>query len=929
MILRTSSGAAVLDRPQTIAGFNTGVPLQLSYDPVRLPAQDAAMGVALASATLTVAPEFTSAEDAYLVTKAITTAPNVLAGQITDDASETGTGALYFQLSGAETALLSVSRVFWVEVLDSLGRTTELVRGALVSNESLTNGLPVVDATPSVQDYVDLQLQAVVDGVTTGDAATLTSANAHADVSAAAALAAAATAEKPWSTLTEVPLLVPSSATPAAGRIMYPTVPFSLNSAINFLAAQNPDLADGTLTGWTASDAANTSNVVANGRRWAQLSGIAAAGASLTAPTAAIPAFAMGRDLEVSMLVAGYVDKIVLRDQSGTTLRTLPLTLKLPDTSAPVRVTAILKATQLGTATGIVAKLFKGTDVTLALETLSVTEIQVAVAAATPVPLNRLGLSATGGTFTTYDEATRPAWLTTGWDESRTRAHLANQRRFGSTLVVWISADTLSTFDGAGVWTGFVEGYMQHLDRFLEICDDLGLSVVATIFSQTAWSGVAYSQQIVTNATVSAGYVNLCAAVAARYKESRALVALDICNEISTTLTEHLGYPQKLLYYPQARQFLTAAYQAIKSADPDRLALTSWSRPELAPIAPEEFCDAVGYTFHLGTSTDPATIPTTPVTNGDAALSYLIDQRLPMFASSGGASTTVTAADPDDGGTVKVLYRIPSVNSAFIRWFYTHLFDYGLEAFMPWHSPDVLYSSTTLALNAAGRAVQAAARTLPARPTRIGDPSAYPRSGGPITGTVVVTGNQLRHQRSVNAVDGLVEDQTAAGAKSRVFLINSTDGTGVMIVANGNAFEFYVGAKPNAADGSTTGATSGTQVASLSGGVLTLSAAVGLVIGGGTKITKKLSASVAWNPGTIAAGAYASTTVTVAGAVFGTTNPSLAYAGFGQALPPGVTIHAAVTATDTVTITIKNNTTGSVTIGSGTTAVRAVVEIYG
>jgi len=76
---------------------------------------------------------------------------------------------------------------------------------------------------------------------------------------------------------------------------------------------------------------------------------------------------------------------------------------------------------------------------------------------------------------------------------------------------------------------------------------------------------------------------------------------------------------------------------------------------------------------------------------------------------------------------------------------------------------------------------------------------------------------------------------------------------------------------------------------------------------------------VSFTPGTIANGARSSTTATVTGAKLGW----IAMASFSLDLA-GTTISAAVTATDTVTITITNNTGGSVALGAGVARVLVI-----
>lgn len=85
-------------------------------------------------------------------------------------------------------------------------------------------------------------------------------------------------------------------------------------------------------------------------------------------------------------------------------------------------------------------------------------------------------------------------------------------------------------------------------------------------------------------------------------------------------------------------------------------------------------------------------------------------------------------------------------------------------------------------------------------------------------------------------------------------------------------------------------------------------------IGGGTAITKHLSATATWNPGTIADAANGSTTVTVTGAAVGDT----VTVGFTTLTVANVLLFGAVTSADTVTVTARNQSGGNWTPGSGT-----------
>lgn len=82
--------------------------------------------------------------------------------------------------------------------------------------------------------------------------------------------------------------------------------------------------------------------------------------------------------------------------------------------------------------------------------------------------------------------------------------------------------------------------------------------------------------------------------------------------------------------------------------------------------------------------------------------------------------------------------------------------------------------------------------------------------------------------------------------------------------------------------------------------------------------TFALTGSASWTPGSIAHDTQVTTTVTVTGAVVG----DLALARFSLVLS-GLLIHAWVSAADTVTVAITNNTGSTVGLAAGT--VRALV----
>jgi hypothetical protein len=96
-----------------------------------------------------------------------------------------------------------------------------------------------------------------------------------------------------------------------------------------------------------------------------------------------------------------------------------------------------------------------------------------------------------------------------------------------------------------------------------------------------------------------------------------------------------------------------------------------------------------------------------------------------------------------------------------------------------------------------------------------------------------------------------------------------------------------------------------------------------LTIGAGALISGHLSGVAVWDPGSIADGAVASTTVTVTGAVVGNT----VVVGFTTAVPAGALLVGAVTAPGVVSVTLFNKTGAPLDLASGT--VRADVWKHG
>jgi hypothetical protein len=81
-----------------------------------------------------------------------------------------------------------------------------------------------------------------------------------------------------------------------------------------------------------------------------------------------------------------------------------------------------------------------------------------------------------------------------------------------------------------------------------------------------------------------------------------------------------------------------------------------------------------------------------------------------------------------------------------------------------------------------------------------------------------------------------------------------------------------------------------------------------------------LTASKTWDPASVADGAVTNTTVTLLSATLG----DFAVASFSLAVPANAILAAAVTAADTVTVTLFNKTGGALDLASGTLKVAII-----
>lgn len=88
-----------------------------------------------------------------------------------------------------------------------------------------------------------------------------------------------------------------------------------------------------------------------------------------------------------------------------------------------------------------------------------------------------------------------------------------------------------------------------------------------------------------------------------------------------------------------------------------------------------------------------------------------------------------------------------------------------------------------------------------------------------------------------------------------------------------------------------------------------------ITIGGGARITKHLSATKTWNPGNLVSGSQETTTVTVTGAVLA--NGDEVTCSFNKSLQ-GMRLTGYVSADDTVTVVLRNDTGGDLNLAEGT-----------
>jgi len=91
-----------------------------------------------------------------------------------------------------------------------------------------------------------------------------------------------------------------------------------------------------------------------------------------------------------------------------------------------------------------------------------------------------------------------------------------------------------------------------------------------------------------------------------------------------------------------------------------------------------------------------------------------------------------------------------------------------------------------------------------------------------------------------------------------------------------------------------------------------------LIVGGGRAITKFFGATVTWDPANVANGSQVTTTVTVTGVKLASYN--IAMAGFNKDLQ-GMRLTAYVSADNTATVVLRNDTGGAINLAEGSLTV--------
>jgi hypothetical protein len=89
------------------------------------------------------------------------------------------------------------------------------------------------------------------------------------------------------------------------------------------------------------------------------------------------------------------------------------------------------------------------------------------------------------------------------------------------------------------------------------------------------------------------------------------------------------------------------------------------------------------------------------------------------------------------------------------------------------------------------------------------------------------------------------------------------------------------------------------------------------------QFARVIEVSSVWDPGNVSAGSLVSADVTIAGAALG----DLASAGFSLDIQDLV-LAAAVTAADTVTVTLTNNTASAINLNQGTLFVKVTKRVF-
>ncbi len=264
-------------------------------------------------------------------------------------------------------------------------------------------------------------------------------------------------------------------------------------------------------------------------------------------------------------------------------------------------------------------------------ESFEVTEIAVREAAWRYESIGK-GLPASGGTLHFA------RWIS-AWDENAQKKQLANIRKMGGMVRVWLSSELLGTYVNkanpvkrksphltpqytsattAKVFTGLDPAKLQRLDWFFEAARQQGLKVVITLFGgYTDSAGNPHAKMSLplslefldTDPDVRAGFNTLASAIVTRYAKYENIVGWELVNEgWGTWRGNYSGYApaadfnnDRPLSFAGYRAWERSAYAAVKAADPKRpVILNSGDSDTLYLLGTDSVCDWSAVSEYLG-----------------------------------------------------------------------------------------------------------------------------------------------------------------------------------------------------------------------------------------------------------------------------------------------------------------------------------------